>query len=114
MEAAVARLSEIIRQSMNKADVLGIISVVLSSFSIIVIAVLLIERFERKRPYLQASFELIRSNSACIVIRNVGEVPAILKAWQFNSDFVDQLDTIGKKIIRDREDLCISIYPGQK
>ena len=38
----------------------------------ITIAFLLVERHEKNRPYLQISFELVRSTLACIVLRNTG------------------------------------------
>ena len=114
MEAAVIKLSETIQRSMSQTDWVAILSVIFSGFSLLGIVFLLIERYERKRPYLQASFELIRGNSVCIVIRNVGEVPAVLKTIKFSRDFVDQLDVIGKEHTSDKENLSISIHPGQK
>lgn len=59
---------------------------------IVTLAFLLIERAEKKRPYLEISFELVRSILACVVIRNVGEVPAELKSMNFNNEFIKQLD----------------------
>ena len=41
----------------------------------ITIAFLLVERHEKNRPYLQISFELVRSTLACIVLRNTGSCP---------------------------------------
>ena len=38
----------------------------------ITIFLLLKERAEKNRPYMQVSFELIRGSLACIVIRNTG------------------------------------------
>lgn len=50
------------------------------------------ERSEGNRPYVQISFELIRSSLACIVIRNVGDVPLSIKSLSFSKDFINQIN----------------------
>lgn len=57
---------------------------------------------------------MLKSSLVCIVIRNVGDVPAKLKELRFNQDFVNQLPELGRKHAEDRKDLNISIYPNQK
>ena len=62
----------------NFSDVMAFVSAVCSVISLITIIILLIERAEKKRPYLQISFELVKSSLVCLVIRYVGETPATL------------------------------------
>ena len=77
--------------SLTFSDVMAFVSAACSVISLITIIILLIERAEKKRPYLQISFELVKSSLICLVIRNVGEVSATLKALKFNPDFVKQM-----------------------
>lgn len=70
---------------------------------IIPIVVLFIERGETKRPYVEVSFELVRSTMACLVIRNVGRVPAELKSMTFNDCFIQQLTP-------EKRDVLLIIY----
>ena len=121
MEEAIKELTktiriliEIISKNQNSFDWNSIISSICSVLSLIAIVVLLIERYEKKRPYLQVSFELIRSNLVCLVIRNVGETPAKLKSIEFNDDFTIQLPNESKKTVKNRDDLNITIFPQQK
>lgn len=95
-------------------DWTGSVSAICSMISLITIIILLIERSEKKRPYLQVSFELVRSSLVCLVIRNVGETPAQLKELKFNSDFVKQLPPNAQKSAADRTNLNISIHPKQQ
>ena len=92
----------------------GSVSAICSVISLITIIILLIERCEKKRPYLQISFELVKSSLVCLVIRNVGETPAQLKELKFNSDFVKQLPPNAQKSATDRSNLNISIHPKQQ
>lgn len=110
----IQQLTDIISQQNSAFDWSSAISAACSLISLIAIALLLIERKEKKRPYLQVSFELLRSSLVCIVIRNVGEVPAKLKELCFNQDFVKQMPELGRRHAEDRKDLNISIYPNQK
>ena len=59
----------------------------------ITIAFLLVERHEKNRPYLQISFELVRSTLACIVLRNTGSCPLEIKSLEFSKIFTQQLST---------------------
>lgn len=114
MEDAIRQLTFAILETQNRVDWSAIISAVCSMISLIAIVVLLIERIERKRPYLQVSFELVKNNLVCIVIRNIGDVPAKLKEMYFNEDFVSQLPELGRIHTQNRSDLNISIHPNQK
>lgn len=72
------------------------------------------ERNDRNRPYLQISFELVRSTLACIVLRNVGDVPLVIRKLLFNDKFTKQLpEKVQKRLIK-MSDTNIAIYPGQK
>ena len=90
------------------------ISAACAVISLIAIIVLLKERSEKKRPYLQVSFELVRSSLVCLVIRNVGEIPAILKEIKFNPSFVKQMPERVQKRAQDKTGLSISIHPKQQ
>lgn len=80
---------------------------------LITIAFLLIERIEKKRPYLEISFELVRSTLACLVIRNVGTVPAELKSMKFNSEFIEQLEHGKIQSLKKKQEMNVVIYPGK-
>lgn len=96
------------------ADLAAIVSAVCSAISLATVVILLIERKEKKRPYLQISFELIRSSLVCLVIRNVGEVPAVLNEVTFNPEFVKQMPIAAQRNAENRTDLSISLHPKQQ
>lgn len=75
---------------------------------------LLIERCEKNRPYLQINFELIRSNLACVVLRNTGNVPLILKKLEFDKEFIKQLPNEEKKGLEKLKIKNIRIFPGKQ
>lgn len=114
MKEAMHEIANAIMQTNSDFDWASVISAICSVISLIAIAILLKERKEKKRPYLQVSYELKRSSLVCIVIRNVGEVPAKLIKLEFNQSFVEQLPENAKKQAHNRENLNISIYPGQQ
>ncbi|NCA93272.1 hypothetical protein EOM82_08575 [bacterium] len=78
MEGLMQELIDVIKETNGGLDWASTISAICSVISLVAIIILLKERSEKKRPYLQASFELIRSSLTCIIIRNVGDVPAKL------------------------------------
>lgn len=92
-------------------DWTSIISAVCSIISLIAIIILLIERAEKTRPYLQATFELIKSNLVCITIKNVGSVPAVLKEISFNDEFVQQMSEESKRHLKNNESMNLTIFP---
>lgn len=75
---------------------------------IIPIVVLFIERGETKRPYVEVSFELVRSTMACLVIRNVGRVPAELKSMTFNDCFIQQLTPEKAEILKNKNKMNVT------
>ncbi|MEG1631197.1 MAG: hypothetical protein RR423_02940 [Hydrogenoanaerobacterium sp.] len=114
MESALKELIEVIRQSNVGIDWVSWVSAICSAISLVAIALLILERKEKKRPYLQAAFELLRSSLACVTIKNVGEVPAELHSLYFNKNFTKQLPKDSQTYAKSREDLHISIYPKQQ
>ncbi len=75
---------------------------------------LLKERHDKNRPYLQISFELIRSNLACIVIRNVGEVPLTITKINFSQAFICQLPTQEKQNLGNNKITDLKIFPKRQ
>lgn len=114
MQTAIRELTSAIQQTLGGFDWSSAVSAVCSVVSLVAIVILLKERKEKQRPYLQVSFELVKSNLVCLVIRNVGETPAKLREVKFNPKFVEQLPPGGKKHAEDRSGLNISIYPKQR
>lgn len=57
----------------------------------ITIVLLLKDKLESKRPYLQITFELIRDNLTCVTLRNVGNVPLEVKKLKLDEVFIKQL-----------------------
>ena len=100
--------------SLPFSDKMAFLSVCCSVISLVTIIILFIERAEKKRPYLQISFELVKSSLVCLVIRNVGEVPATLKELKFNPDFVKQMSAKAQSQAKDRTGMNISIHPKQQ
>jgi len=90
------------------------ISVLSLVASWITIILLFKERAEKNRPYMQVSFELIRGSVACIVIRNTGSVPLELRKMRLQHEFVCQLPDRAQQRIAKKENLNITIFPGQK
>lgn len=93
------------------SSVAAIVSAFCAAISLIAVVVLMVERFEKKRPYLQVSFELIRSTLACLVLRNVGNEPIALKSVVFNNDFIEQLPNECQTKLRAMEMCEIKIFP---
>jgi len=111
MENAIRELTEAINQMNGGIDWASCISAACSVVSLLAVVILLIERKEKRRPYLQISFELVKSSLVCLVIRNVGTTPAKLHEIYFNEDFVKQLPVKASEHSKDRKNMNISIYP---
>lgn len=79
----------------------------------ITIVFLLIERREHNRPYLQITFELVRSSLACIVLTNTGNVPLTIRSLKFDEEFIKQLPETEQKLLRKQKN-DIRIFPGKK
>jgi len=107
-------LISVIKETHSGVDWASIISAICSVISLLAIIILLKERREKKRPYLQASFELIRGSLTCIIIRNVGEVPAKLQSITFNNEFIKQFSDVVQNRIISKANCDISIYPKQQ
>ena len=80
----------------------------------ITIFLLLKEKYENNRPYLQISFELVRSNLTCIVLRNVGKVPLVLTNIHYDEAFINQLDERDRKYLNDNKINKLTIFPGKE
>ncbi len=114
MENAIRELSETIQQVNMHFNWPSAISAICSVVSLLAIVVLLKERAEKNRPYLQVSLELIRGTLVCIVIRNVGVVPAVLKMVQYNESFAKQLSHDAQKRCLVGKEINVSIHPKQQ
>jgi len=79
----------------------------------ITIVFLLIERREHNRPYLQVTFELVRSSLACIVLTNTGNVPLTIRNWKFDEDFIKQLPETEQKLLRKQKN-DVRIFSDKK
>ena len=91
-------------------DAVSILSLIASW---ITIAFLLRDKLALERPYVQVSFELIRSNLACVVIRNTGTVPVSLCSIQFGQEFIKQLPDSDEKRLFENGISDMHIYPGK-
>ena len=80
----------------------------------IAIIFLFIERWEKNRPYLEISFELVRSTLACIVLRNTGACPLEIKSLTFNDDFVKQLSVKTQTRLKNKAKTNIAISPNHQ
>ena len=91
-----------------------IISLVALIGSWITIFILLKDKHNENRPYLQVTFELVRSNLTCVVLRNVGKVPLVLTHIHYDEDFINQLDERDKKYLNDNTVNNLTIFPGKE
>lgn len=114
MEELLERLVIAVEQQNAAFPWDSVISALALIASWITIFFLLKERSERNRPYMQMSFELVRSTLACVVLRNVGTVPLEVKSLTFNESFTKQLQEKTQKRLKKRETTSIVIFPGQK
>ena len=88
--------------------IIQILSVVAAWITIIF---LLVERKNKERPYLQISFELVRSSLACLVIRNVGVCPLEVSSIKLSEEFVKQLPQKTQERVSSLEKSEIKIFP---
>ena len=95
----------------NADTIISLFALIGAWFTIIL---LLIERHERNRPYLQISFELVRSTLACIVLRNTGTCPLKIKSLEFNTDFITQLPLEVQERLNKKKNTDISIFPNRQ
>lgn len=61
------------------ADFIAVLSLVASWITIFF---LIRENYAQKRPYVQVSFELIRSNLACVVFRHVNKTCLFMSRYE--------------------------------
>ena len=113
MESLIKELIEVVEKSnyFSVMDAINILSVVAAW---ITIWFLLRERSEQNRPYLQVTFELIRSNLTCVVLRNTGNVPLSIKELQFDQEFIEQLPERDRKGLQYNKIDNLIIFPGKQ
>ena len=114
MEELLERLVIAVEQQNSAFPWDSVISILALIASWVTIFLLLKERSEKNRPYMQISFELVRSTLACVVLRNVGIVPLEVKSLTFNETFTKQLQTKTQDRLKKKESTSIMIFPGQK
>lgn len=93
------------------SDLIGLIALI---GSWITIFLLLKEKRENNRPYLQISFELVKSNLTCIVLRNVGKVPLVLTNIHYNEEFINQLNERDRKQLKNNKINKLTVFPGKE
>ena len=114
MEELLERLVIAVEQQNSAFPWDSVISILALIASWVTIFFLLKERSEKNRPYMQISFELVRSTLACIVLRNVGTVPLEVKSLMFNETFTKQLQAKTQERLKKKESTSIVIFPNQK
>lgn len=80
----------------------------------VTIILLLKDKFENKRPYLQITFELVRDNLTCIILRNVGNVPLEIKKLELDEKFVKQLPEREQQGLLNNNINNMKIFPGKQ
>ena len=114
MQELIERLVVAVEQQNSAFPWDSVISILALIASWVTIFFLLKERSEKNRPYMQISFELVRSTLACVVLRNVGIVLLEVKSLMFNETFTKQLQTKTQERLKKKESTSIVIFPGQK
>lgn len=113
-------MEELIRELIQSVDNLNkfswsdLISLVSLIGAWVTIFFLIKDKIENKRSYLQITFELVRDNLTCIVLRNVGNVPLELKQIKFDEDFVNQLPERERSGLIDNKINNMKIFPGKQ
>lgn len=113
MEQLIRELIQSV-DSLNKFSWSDLISLVSLIGAWITIFFLIKDKVENKRLYLQITFELVRDNLTCIVLRNVGNVPLELKKIKFDEDFVNQLPERERTGLIDNKINNMKIFPGKQ
>lgn len=113
MEQLIRELIQSV-DNLNKFSWSDLISLVSLIGAWITIFFLIKDKIENKRPYLQITFELVRDNLTCIVLRNVGNVPLELKQIKFDEDFVNQLPESERSGLIDNKINNMKIFPGKQ
>lgn len=113
MEEILRELIAVIKEanSFSWKDIINTTSVIASW---ITIWFLLKERAAINRPYLQITFELVRSNLACVVLRNTGTVPLSISKLHFDEEFVDQLPVKERENLKKHKIRNMTIFPGKQ
>lgn len=75
---------------------------------------LLKDKMEANRPFMQISFELIRSSLACVVLRNTGNVPISIRELKFDDNFIKQLPDIDYQRLINNNINNMVIFPGKQ
>lgn len=113
-------MEELMKQLIDSVNNLGKFSwnEAIALFSLfaawITIVLLLKDKFESKRPYLQITFELVRDNLTCIVLRNVGNVPLEIKKLNLDESFVKQLPEGEQKGLLNNNISKMKIFPNKQ
>lgn len=113
MEELIRELIDSIN-NLNKfswSDAISILSLIGAWITIII---LIKDKMESKRPYLQITFELVRDNLTCVVLRNVGNVLFEIKKLNLDRDFVNQLPERERFGLVDNKMNNIKIFPGKQ
>ena len=113
MEQLIKELIQSV-ENLNKFSWSDLISLVSLIGAWITIFFLIKDKVENKRSYLQITFELVRDNLTCIVLRNVGNVPLELKKIKFDEDFVNQLPEKERTGLIDNKINNMKIFPGKQ
>lgn len=80
----------------------------------ITIFILLKDKLNDSRPYLQISFELVKSNLTCVVIRNVGKTPLKITSIHYDEEFIKQLPKQEQRYLNDNTINNLTIFPGKE
>lgn len=113
MEELMRELITVIKEAnaFSWKDAMNVMAVVAPWVTIVF---LLKERAENNRPYLQITFELVRSNLTCIVLRNTGNVPVNLKELHLDEKFIEQLPERERNGLKNNKINNMTIFPGRQ
>lgn len=113
MNDELKRIADALEQQANQFPWETVIASIALIASLITLFLLMKERYERKRPYLQISFELVRSTLACIVMRNTGKVPLVIDSIKVDREFADQLPENSQKKLIKKRNTEITVFPNR-
>lgn len=113
MDKDIERLISAI-ENLSKFSINDLINILALAFSFITIVILIKDKLDSNRPYLQVSFELVRSSLACLTIRNVGKVPLVLYNLYFDNNFISQLPRDVREFLENNDIRNLKLFPGDK
>lgn len=91
-----------------------VVSIIALIAPLLSLSLMLKERWKERRRYIQITYENVRSNLACIVLRNIGNIPLEMHGLTLNDSFTKQLPQRAQNNLKKIQLSSCMIPAGQK